>query len=148
MKKLDGALYIDAKQRKKKRLCTTTLLQVRKMNVTKQILPFGFCFCFCFSQVLVKTVSEYPQTMYFWERGLKLENFPSFLQGDTVKRAKILPHKVVKLYRPDTFIQWGGGVGARTYPSPPQTHTTQTYVKFGDFAEQHLSLVSNKSHLK
>ena len=27
-------------------------------------------------------------------------------------------------------------------------HTTQTYVIFGDFAERHLSLVSNKSRLK
>ena len=33
----------------------------------------------------------------------------------------------------------------RTYHSPPHTHTTQTYVKFGDFAERYLSLVSNKS---
>ena len=148
MKKLDGALYIDAKQRKKKRLCTTTLLQVRKMNVTKQILPFGFCFCF--SQVLVKTSQRISiDNVLLGERFKvrKVSNF--FFQGDTVKRAKILPHKVVKLYRPDTLIQWGRGrVGARTYPSPPQTHTTQTYVKFGDFAEQHLSLVSNKSHLK
>ena len=28
---------------------------------------------------------------------------------------------------------------------PPHTHTAQTYVKFGDFAERYLSLVSNKS---
>ena len=47
-------------------------------------------------------------------------------------------HKGVKLYR-DAYV-----VEARTCP-PPHTHTTQTYVRFGDFAERYLSLVSNKS---
>ena len=50
-------LYISTqnRERKKKRLCTTTLLQVRKMNVSKQILPFWF-FVFVFVIVTAPVV--------------------------------------------------------------------------------------------
>ena len=42
------SIYRRKIEREKKRLCTTTLLQVRKMNVSKRILPFGFLFLFLF----------------------------------------------------------------------------------------------------
>ena len=116
----DGALYIDAKQgEKKKRLCTTTLLQVRKMNVSKRILPFGFLFLFLLSSFGKDSQRISIDTVLLEER-FKIRKLSKF-QGDSLKWA----FEDIAAQRRE-IIQGrlcGGGASL-----PPTTYTHHTNV--------------------
>ena len=109
------------------------------MNVSKRIFPFGFLFLFLF---LLSSFGKDSQRIsidtVLLEERFKIRKLSKF-QGDSLKWA----FADIAAQRRE-IIQGRLCGGARTCP-PPHTHTTQTYVKFGDFAERYFSLVSNKS---